>query len=127
MSDKEPFRQPTPSERQLLDHLLEAEFPGRDELVQMFRDLEVRPVDEDGCLELRSRVTGRARVVKQIPVEAQAKDQDGVKIHLLLHVKDGRPIELEVFKEDNSPIKRMPLAGAFELIVLPPAPTERRQ
>jgi len=39
-----------------------------------------------------------------------------------LHVKDGQPAELEIFKDDGSPVKRMPSPSAFELIVLPPAP-----
>jgi hypothetical protein len=120
----EQYRGPTPDEEALIRRLLEADFPGRNDLTFLLRDFDVRTLDEDGGLELRSRVAGYAAVVKRVPVEAEAKDEDGTTIHLLLHVVDGRPTELEIFKEDNSLVKRMPLAAAFELMVLPPAPND---
>ena len=118
------FRKPTNLERSLLERLLEAEFPGRDELAPMVRNLLVRTIDEEGGLELRSEVGGEAPVVKRIPVEAEAKDEDGFRVHALLHVVKGRPVELEIYKDDGSAVKRMPPASAFELIVLPPAPSK---
>ncbi|HTQ58824.1 MAG TPA: hypothetical protein VMI32_01265 [Candidatus Solibacter sp.] len=118
------FRKPTDEERSLLEHLLEAEFPGRDELAPMVRSLLVRTIDEHGGLELRSEISGEAPVVKRIPVEAEAKGDDGFRVHALLHVVGGRPVELEIYKDDGSTVKRMPLASAFELIVLPPVPSK---
>jgi hypothetical protein len=122
MRSEPEFRQPTDSERALLQRLLEGDFQGRDELSAMMRDLQVRLIDDEGSLELYSKTSGRAPVLKRIPVEAEAKDDDGIVIHALLHVIDGRPTELEVFKEDGSSIRRMPLPSAFEIIVLQPAP-----
>jgi hypothetical protein len=118
------FRKPTDVERSLLERLLEAEFPGRDELAPMVRNLLVRTIDEEGGLEVRSNVSGEAPVVKRIPVEAEARDADGFRVHALLHVVSGRPVELEIYKDDGSAVKRMPPALAFELIVLPPAPSK---
>jgi hypothetical protein len=118
------FREPTKAERDLLQRLLEAEFPGRDELVTLVQDIRVRPVDEVGSLELRSQRSGTAQVVKRIPVEAEAVDADGFSIHALLHVVNGRPVELEIFKDDGSCVKQMPPPSAFELIVLPPMPQQ---
>jgi hypothetical protein len=123
METEPQFRQPTEGERALLMRLLEAEFPGKDELAPMIHNLRVKTVCEDGTLELMSQARGKANVIKRIPVEAEAKDEDGVVVHVLLHVVGGRPIELEVYKDDGSPVKRMPPASAFELIVLPPAPS----
>ena len=82
----------------------------------------VKTIDEDGGLELRSQVEGKAPVVKRIPVEAEGKDEDGVVIHMLLHVVDGRPVELEFYRDGVGTVKTMPPASAFELIVLPPMP-----
>jgi hypothetical protein len=65
---------------------LEADFSGRDELVPLLRNVIVRTIDEDDGLELKSRVQGKAPVMKRIPVEAEGKDEDGVMIHMLLHV-----------------------------------------
>jgi hypothetical protein len=118
------FRKPTDEERSLLERLLEAEFPGRDELAPMVRSILVRTIDEDGGLELRSEVSGEAPVVKRIPVEAEAKDDDGFRVHALLHVVGGKPTELEIYKDDGSRVKRMPPASAFVLIVLPPVPSK---
>jgi hypothetical protein len=116
------FRKPTDGERSLLERLLQADFPGKDELVLMIRSILVKTIDEDGGLELRTDVNGMAPVIKRIPVEAEAKDDDGVTVHVLLHVIGGRPVELEIYKDDGSTVKRMPPSSAFELIVLPPAP-----
>ena len=116
------FRKPTGEERSLLERLLEAEFPGKDELAPMVRNPLVRTIDKNGGLELRSQIEGKSPVVKRVPVEAEAKDEDGVLIHILLHVVDGKPVELEIFREDGATIRRMPYPSALELIVLPPMP-----
>jgi hypothetical protein len=79
-------------------------------------------LDEAGSLELASDSAGTAPVIKRVPVEAEARDDDGVVVHALLHVIDGRPAELEIFKDDSSPVVRMPSAAEFEVIILPPAP-----
>lgn len=116
------FRQPTSTELALIKRLLEAEFPGRDDISAMIINLRVRSIESESSLELESDSGITARVVKQVPVEAQAKDQDGFDIHLLLHVVRGRLKELEIFKDDGSAIQQMPDPSTFELIILPPVP-----
>lgn len=116
------LREPSTAERALLERLLEAEFPGREQLAPLLRNVLVRAIDEDGGLELQSQVDGKAPVVQRIPVEGEGKDEDGTTILMLLHVVDGRPVELELFGESLTPIKKLPPASAFELIVLPPMP-----
>lgn len=116
------FREPTEAERLLLRRLLDADFPGRDELAPLLRRVLVRTIDEDGGLELRSQAEGKAPVAKRVPVEAEARDEDGIVIHMLLHVVEGRPAELEFFREDGASVRKMPPPSAFDLIVLPPAP-----
>ena len=106
----------------MLERLLEADFPGRGELAPLLRDVLVRTVDEDGGLELKSQVEGKAAVVRRVPVEAEARDEDGVVIHMLLHVVHGKPVELEFFREDGATVKRIAPPSAFDVIVLPPMP-----
>src|SRR5690242_16508198 len=120
--EKEEFREPTEAEQSLLARLLRAEFPGRSELAPLLHSILVRTIDRNGSLELQTQVEGKASVIKRVPVEGEARDMDGVIIHLLLHVVDWRPVELESFREDGSAVKTMPPASAFELVVLPPAP-----
>ena len=102
------FREPTSAERALLEQLLEAEFPGKLELVRLLRNILVRSIDSDGGIEIESQSEGKATVVKRVPVEAEGKDEDGTVIHMLLHVADGRPAELEFFREDGTTVKRLP-------------------
>jgi len=116
------FREPTTIERSLLDRLLEADFPGKEDLRFLLQGALVRTIDVDGGLQIRSSVEGSALVIKKIPVEAEAKAEDGILVHALLHVHEGRPVELELYREDGSHLKQIPPASAFELIVLPPAP-----
>jgi hypothetical protein len=110
----------------MLERLVEADFPGKGELKSMLGEIKARTIDEDGSVELRSDIEGMARVVKRVPVEAEAKDSDGFTIHVLLHVVDGRPDELEIYKDDGSMIQCMPDPSAFEVTVLPPAPKHSR-
>jgi len=114
------FREPTSLERALFDRVLEAEFPGRLELVPLLRNAVVRTIDSDGGIEIDSRSAGKAPVVRRVPVEAEGRDEDGTVIHMLLHVVDGRPAELEFFREDGLHVRRLPAPSEFELIVLPP-------
>jgi hypothetical protein len=116
------FRAPSETEQALLRRLLEGDFPGRSELALLLGDVLVKTIDEDGGLALQSQVEGKAPMVKKVPVEAEGKDEDGVVIHMLLHIADGRPVELEFFREDAQTVKRVPPASSFEVIVLPPIP-----
>jgi hypothetical protein len=120
------FREPATDERALLERLLEANFPGRNELSTLLGSVLVRTIDGDGSLELESQVEGKAPVVKGVPVEAEGKDEDGATIHLLLYVEDGRPVELEFFREDGKTVKTAPPPSGFELLVLPPIPSGGR-
>ncbi|MGC1385918.1 MAG: hypothetical protein WA823_19255 [Candidatus Acidiferrales bacterium] len=121
-SNLEPFREPTGIERAILARLLEADFPGKVELSDLLGDVRVRTLDKDCGVELRSQMDGEAPVVKRIPVEAEGFDTDGAKIHVLLHVVGGRPVELEIFREGALDVQKFPDPSSLELIVLPPAP-----
>jgi hypothetical protein len=118
------FREPTAFERALLERLLEADFTGKGELAILLRDVLVRTIDEDGGLQLESRIKGQAPVAKRVPVEAEGKDADGAIVHMLLHVDEGRPVELEFFREDAVRVKVIPHPSNFELIVMPPVPKD---
>jgi hypothetical protein len=126
MTIESEFRKPTFEEQALLNRLLEVEFPGREELVPMLRQVLVKTIDDDGGLEIQSQGEGKASVVQRVPVEAEGKDQDGIVIHMVLHVVNGKPVELEFYREDAATVKRVPPPSAFDLIVLPPMPDKGR-
>ncbi len=103
-------------EHDLLMHLLRGDFPGRRQILDQMQSVEVMRIDPEGSLKLRSqgpkanvrdndypsdRVNGR------IPVEGfymDDVDESGALVHLLLHVIDGKIDELEIYKEDGTPI-----------------------
>ena len=122
MKEEKDFREPTELERLLFARFLEANFPGRDGLAPLLHDALVKTIDEDGGLEIQSQSEGKASVVQRVPVEAEGLDEDGVVIHMPLHVSHRRPIELEFFREDAEAVKTIPPASTFQLIVLPPTP-----
>lgn len=114
------FRPPTEAETAWLHRLLTAEFTGRDEIAKQLHELQVRVIDDDGSLELKPTKDAPVATVKQsIPVEAEGRDEDGVPVYLLLFVENGYIKELEIYKADGSPIRRMPSASEFETMVLP--------
>lgn len=123
MNTQEPLRNPTLPELALLKRLLDAAFPGRDELAATLHEIQVRTIDENGSLELLTHLDKKVPVVKRIPVEAEGSDKDGVVIHVLLHVVDGKPAELEIYKEDGSRIVASPTPSELELLVLPSVPS----
>ncbi|MEJ1230059.1 MAG: hypothetical protein WDM88_04600 [Galbitalea sp.] len=99
---KEALRPLTPRERDLLAALLRPSFPGRRDLIEQISGLQVISIDDDGSLKLVPREGAAASVTRRIPVEAEVEDEDGVMIHVLFHVLDGRLNELEIFRDDSA-------------------------
>ena len=123
MSEELDFREPSSEERLLFQRLLEADFPGKREVADQLSACRVRIVDPEGSLELDPGAdSNRAPVDKRIPVEAEGADEDGIFVHILLHVVNGIVKELEIYKDDSSPIKKMPDARDLKPIVLPSKP-----
>ena len=98
------FRALTAKEMDILAPLLRADFQGGSELAQQVARGSARSLDANGRLEFAQSDGPLAPVVRRIPVEAEAEDQDGVVIHVLLHVVDGEMRELEVYREDSKPV-----------------------
>jgi len=118
MRTEHDFREPTPAERAVMRRLAAEDFPGKEEIVRQLVDCRVRTIDDEGSLELEVNAAGRpAMVKKRIPVEAEAIDEDGIHVHVLLHVVKGLAKELEVYKDDGSRVRRMPSADDLEVVV----------
>ena len=108
-------RSATSEEIALIKRLIEADFPGAVELRQQLTQAQVTYI-EDHVPALLCRVPASALtapVTKRVPVEAEFPDQDGVIMHLLVHVVDGRLEELNIFREDGGRILCMPPASAL--------------
>jgi hypothetical protein len=112
------FRNFTAHEQRIIDRLLEKAFPGRDEICEQMKSCLVRTIDEDKSLEFLVRSNVKAKVKKRVPVEAEVQDTDGISIHILLHVVDGKLNELEIYKEDGSPILERPDPSKLKVVCL---------
>lgn len=99
------YRQLTTAEREILDVLLKKDFPGRNELVEQVKNAEVKVIDENHSLSFLIHSALLAPIKRGIPTEARMKDTDGVFVNVLLHVVEGRLNELEIYKDDGSPIE----------------------
>jgi hypothetical protein len=103
----------------ILNHLLSVNFPGRLMLKKQTESARVSEECED-CRTIKiivDRISNNVATVKRrIPIEADANDIDGVKIHYLLHVVNGFIDELEIFREDSMPIKEFPEPSLLTII-----------
>lgn len=112
------WREPTTQEKSLIDLVLSASFTGRDVIANQIRNTRVRVIDGEGSIAFDVTSPEKAAVKHRIPVEAEAPDSDGVMVHMLLHVVDGRASELEFYKDDSTPILKLPPARQWTLIQL---------
>lgn len=97
-------------ERALIEQLLRPPFDGRDEIRSQLANARVSAEGDGDTRTLRfepdrSKVP-RGLTVLRVPVEAEATDDDGVPIAVLLHVVDGIAEELEIYRVDGLPIRR---------------------
>jgi len=97
---------------------LSAEFPGTADLRAQLAKYLVKVIDSDGSLSIRVADSSPPRVIRRIPVEADCPDDDGIFIHVRLHVLDGLLNELEINRDDSKPVRRAVTAGDVNLVVL---------
>ncbi len=96
-------------ERELLDYLLEPDFPGRDVLRQQVATARVEELDDCPCLRFHVTSPVTAEVKQRIPIEAGSED-----VEILLHVLDGRLSELEIVRKDPSKPLKIPALSEFK-------------
>lgn len=100
-------------EKRLLQRLLSWSFPGRDALVAQVEQAVVSPMredgtplDENGSFYFKTSSPESAFTKYPVPTEGEAQDVDGVTIHYLLHVVEGKIDRLEIYKDDGSEVRR---------------------
>ena len=105
----------TDYEKQLVLKLLEALLNGA-QYAEQLNNVQVSRWAGDSSLKFEFRESvGSLGNEMGIPVEGEFKDVDGVPIHVLLHVKDGRLHILEIYKENGSEVIRMPPAADLQI------------
>ena len=112
------YRSPNATELALLKKLLEKSFPSRDELLGQLDGLSVKTIDKEGSLSLRvNPLAAWAKVKDRIVAEGYYSESssEGPKVHVLLHVVKGKLTEIEIYKDDGSPIRKEPIAESLTL------------
>ena len=104
---------PTKEAIAVLQRLLSSSFPGVEQLREQLKGLLVQPLDQEGSLRLIVQNKCVARVAARVPVEGSYSDSYSLndfeaRVRILLHVLDGELFELEVYKDDGTPILRLP-------------------
>jgi hypothetical protein len=107
------FRKPTADERRLLLEL--ARVANVDSPESWLDALQVREMKDGGMgsleLAVAARYVARSGGVVTSKVSVQFADEDGVQVVATLNAsEDGVPFELDVWKTDFTPLKRIPTA-----------------
>ncbi len=107
--NEQDFRSVGQYEMGLLNALLTPSFAGRDELLAQVAVCKIKNFDDNGSFEFKVESPEHAAPTKYaVPTEGECEDEDGVVIHLLLHVRGDYLQELEIFREDNLKVIRRP-------------------
>jgi hypothetical protein len=111
-------RRITARERAVLDHMLEADFEGRDALRgQVEAVIAVRGCT-CGCaaidLEVDHSKAGPANVESRVPVDGWARTEDGTAYGLILFVDDGYLSCLEIYGTSTEPPSEFPAVDQLE-------------
>lgn len=93
----------------LVERLLSRDVPGAELLRSQLYDSLVYPMNSDEIILRFQTSSQEVPYIQNVAVEASAKDTDGCRIEVLLHVKDGLPYELEFVKIDGSSLLNRPL------------------
>jgi hypothetical protein len=104
--------------QEMLSRLLNASFPGQQDLKLQVLESRFRVIDKNQSLEILPTSSAATRVVRTVPVEARTLDVDGVPIESLLFTRHGFAYMLEIMRADGEPVKRLPPATAFDIIAL---------
>ena len=115
-------RDPSSLESHLLYRLLNHSFSGADRLRRSLVGLQVAQLDKNGSIKLLPSDPEVYSIESRVPVEGEAFDDDGVTIHVLLHVVSGRLSELEIYKEDGSDLQNPDRLRDMKVQSLPTAP-----
>ena len=102
----------------MLNRLLEESFPGHQELKAQILTSHFGIIDDNHSLEIIPTNSDAAPVVKTVPVEASAADEDGMPIESLLFTRHGLAYMLEILRADGGRVKCLPPVTAFNVMVL---------
>jgi hypothetical protein len=98
------FRDLAPHERSIIRKILSAD-PRGAEFEEQIERKRVAPLDNNGSLAFEPSGVAPVGHVQKFTAEGQLTDRDGLDVHLLLFRLGQELFELQVYKDDGSPIQ----------------------
>lgn len=111
------FRELAPHECSIIRKILAAD-PSGAEFGERIERRRVAPLDDYGSLAFEASATAEGGRVQKFKAEAQVTDRDGIDIHVLLFRRGEELFELQVYKDDGSPILHPIEVDRLELVLL---------
>jgi len=110
-----------PTEKRILQALLDQPFPGQVELRSQLGSARVSAECRCGCASVVLIVDpdseAPASTTSSVPVEAEGYDDDGMPVWFILHVRDGYLQELEIIRADGRGVHSLPDADTIAVTV----------
>lgn len=106
--------------KEIFDLILNAEFSGKNEIKRQVLSSKFKIIDVNGSMSILPSRKEKAPILKTIPVEAYAQDQDGIEIQVLLFTERRIVYMLEISRVDSERVIELPPANKFEVMVLGP-------
>lgn len=107
-------REITSDEQELINRILSFRSKKLDEK-DIFVGERVEEIDMEGSIKFVHDSTPLILQQQKFPVEAQFQDKDGVWVYALLFIVDAKVDELEIYKDDSSPILQMPKPQKWQI------------
>jgi hypothetical protein len=94
-----------------------------DESISFASTANVQQIDSEGSIKFENAHLLHPSPQKALPIDAQFEDSDGIWVHAILFVVGNTVDELEIYKDDGSPIVQMPGTKKWKILNL----TSQRQ
>jgi hypothetical protein len=115
------FRPLNPEEKQILDKLLETDFPGRDAIRAQIANCKVEEwADGSRSLKFQTQSDQNAHVVDRVPVEGYVDRKNGGPLDILLHVLGGKIKYLEFITYHLPNLSTLPAPSMIRVSVRQP-------
>jgi hypothetical protein len=111
------FRDLAAHERSVIRRILGGD-PRGAEFEEQIEHKRVAPLDNNGSLAFEPGVIAQGGRVQKFAAEGQLIDRDGIAVHVLLFRRGDELFELQVYKDDGSPILRAVEGDPLELLLL---------
>lgn len=105
-------REISDKEKGILQRMLSAGIPHSEEILEQIEGVSVAVLDNFGSLRFLTEDRNRLNlpdgpIINALQVDQETESDFGPYVNYIIFVKDGRVCELQIYKDDDSPITSM--------------------